>query len=214
LLSFTDEVDEENENTSDFKPISGMSKLDSAKKNLKRTRESIDDADEEYLNTKSETATAPVKIEEDVEKKEKTEEDIKRDKIREETQKIIQELKSKKRKVDPELKKSTSEAKEMLRKQREKYARRQKPSENEILSVFENFRSKIHNPENDSWVNHRLKFEKDDEIKVKDPSLQFEEDDGGLMVYDPLKDYKPGDEERFYNKHQQKLRAKKNLEKW
>jgi len=139
--------------------------------------------------------------------------DPERDRIREETDKIIHELKSKKKKVEPQQKKAASEAKEILRKQREKYVKRGKRTETEIMMAFENFRTKIHDPDQSDWRSHQLKFEKDDgESKVKDPTLEYD-DDGGLIVFDPLKDFKPQGE-HLLNKHQQRLRAKKNLEKW
>jgi len=79
------------------------------------------------------------------------------------------------------------------------------------MSAFESFRSKIHDPDQADWRSHQLKFDKEDETKVKDPTLEYDED-GGLIVFDPLKDFKP--QEGQLNKHQQRLRAKKNLEKW
>jgi len=139
--------------------------------------------------------------------------DPERDRIREETDKIIHELKSKKKKVEPQQKKAASEAKEILRKQREKYVKRGKRTETEVMMAFDNFRAKIHDPDQSDWRSHQLKFEKDDgESKVKDPTLEYD-DDGGLIVFDPLKDFKPQGE-HLLNKHQQRLRAKKNLEKW
>jgi len=80
------------------------------------------------------------------------------------------------------------------------------------MAAFDTFRSKIHDPSQSDWRGHQLQFDKDDESKVKDPTLEYD-DDGGLIVFDPLKDFKPQGE-RILNKHQQRLRAKKNLEKW
>jgi len=99
----------------------------------------------------------------------------------------------------------------MLRMQREKYVKRQKRTEDDIMEEFEKFREKLLSKENsDSWVHHKLTFDQDEsESKVKDPSL-----DDGLVVFDPLSDHYPAPGERYRNKHQQKLRATKKLEKW
>jgi len=140
--------------------------------------------------------------------------DPEREKIRQETEKLLKELKSKKRKSkkkDAKEDKAAKEVKEMLRIQREKYVKRQKRTEDDIMEEFEKFREKLYSNENaDSWVHHKLTFEQDEsESKVKDPSL-----DDGLVVFDPLSDHFPTPGERYLNKHQQKLRAKKKLEKW
>jgi len=218
LLSFGDEAEE---GESNFKPISslvskGTTTSSTLQKSFKRTRDSLlEDTDTDSFNN--------IQIKEEKNEK-KTEElesswiqekdaDPERDRIREETDKIIHELKSKKKKVEPQQKKAASEAKELLRKQREKYVKRGKRTESEVITAFENFRAKINDPDQSDWRTHQLKFEKDDgESKVKDPTLEYDED-GGLIVFDPLKDFKPQGE-RLLNKHQQRLRAKKNLEKW
>jgi len=139
--------------------------------------------------------------------------DPEREKVRKETEKILQELKSKKRKnkTTTKVEKAGREVKEMLRLQREKYVKRQKRTEDDIMVEFENFRTKLYSDNNEeSWTQHKLQFEKDEsESKVKDPSL-----DDGLVVYDPLSDYNPTPDERYLNRHQQKLKAKKKLEKW
>jgi len=99
----------------------------------------------------------------------------------------------------------------MLRLQREKYVKRQKRTEEDIMLECEKFQSKLSGDNNDdSWMQHKLMFEQDEfESKVKDPSL-----DDGLVVFDPLNDYNPTPGERYLNKHQLKLRAEKKLEKW
>jgi len=98
----------------------------------------------------------------------------------------------------------------MLRKQREKYVTRKKRTQEEVTLAYENFRSKIFSEvSKESWVNHKLEFEQDEsESKVKDPSL----DDSLIVLTAREKPLGPG--ERQMNKHQQKLKAKKNLEKW
>jgi len=213
LLSFADEAEEDENIAINFKPISSVSSNHLPKKSWKRTREKLLEDDEPDNDEPT-----------DKPKEEKPEDitpwipdddpDPERDKIREQTEQIISELRSKNKKIEPAQKKAASEAKELLRKQREKYVKRGKKTEVEIMSAFETFRTKIHSGDMAEWRGHQLNFEKDvDEIKVKDPTLQYD-DDGGLIVFDPLKDYKPKTEERHLNKHQQRLRAKKNLEKW
>jgi len=219
LLSFADEAEEEENGESNFKPISHLvskGTVSTSSKTLKRTRDSLLEEPDSILNN--------IQLKEEIPIEKKPDEtdsswlldkepDPERDRIREETDKIIHELKTKKKKIEPQQKKAASEAKELLRKQREKYVKRGKRTEAEIMNSFESFRAKINDPETNDWRSHQLNFEKDDaESKVKDPTLEYDED-GGLIVFDPLKDFKPQGE-RILNKHQQRLRAKKNLEKW
>jgi len=143
-----------------------------------------------------------------------SEKDVERERVRQETEKIMRELKSKNKKQKNKEKKKDDkagkEAKEMLRKQREKYATRKKKTQEDVENAYDSFRSKIFSENgSESWVNHKLQFEQDDsETKVKDPSL-----DDSLMVLN-AGEWVPGPGERLMNKHQQKLKAKKNLEKW
>jgi peptidyl-prolyl cis-trans isomerase SDCCAG10 len=218
LLSFADEAEEEEETESNFKPISHFvpKRTTPSITKTKRTRDSlIEETSTDLLNSpiqKEDQSAVSNTVNDFEDVTDSIQQDPERDRIREETDKIIHELKSKKKKIEPEQKKAASEAKELLRKQREKYVKRGKRTEAEVMMAFESFRAKINDPEQSDWRSHQLNFEKDDaESKVKDPTLEYD-DDGGLIVFDPLKDFKPQGEQ--LNKHQQRLRAKKNLEKW
>uniref|UniRef100_A0A6B2L5H7 PPIase cyclophilin-type domain-containing protein n=1 Tax=Arcella intermedia TaxID=1963864 RepID=A0A6B2L5H7_9EUKA len=211
LLSFADE-EEETEET--FKPPKKVLAQE-FKKPKKKMRSSLGEEEEEEetdISKREEIKKDKDKEDKDWEKPKEVETESQ--KLKKENESLIKELKSKKRKEREEDRKAAHEAKSVLLKDRQKYVKRKKFTQDEISNIFDSFVTKLHtqkeNPE--SWVNHQLTFEADEKEqkhKTFDPNI-----DDGLEVLDSLKDPRPIPAEQHLNTHQRKLRATKNLEKW
>jgi len=112
LLSFGDEAEEEGDDDMNFTSISALSEPkqnnnNNTKKSWKRNRASLLEDDTDSSLPQAEEPSEKKKVTEEPEWIPETEADPERDKIREETEKIINELKTKKKKIEPEQKKSS-----------------------------------------------------------------------------------------------------------
>jgi len=133
--------------------------------------------------------------------------------VRQETKRLMKELKgSKQKQVEEDKEKQrTDEAKELLRNQKEKYRKKQisNSGKKDIDNLFENFKTSLKDPNRNSGIkSHELTFANDDAPVV---DLHTVEE---YAVFDPRSGKGLVEADKRMNEHNQKLRAKKREEVW
>jgi peptidyl-prolyl cis-trans isomerase SDCCAG10 len=146
-------------------------------------------------------------------KKDGVDEEDRAKQVRQETKKLMKELKGSKQKEKEEDKEKQrhDEAKELLRNQKEKYRKKQisNNSSKDVDNMFENFRTSLKDPNRKSGIKtHELTFLDDDapvvDLHTVDEYAVFDPRDGkGLLEAD-----------KRMSIHNQKLRAQRKEELW
>jgi len=132
--------------------------------------------------------------------------------VRDETKKLVKELKGKKQQeIDEKLEKDKhEEAKEILRNQREKYRKKQvSKSAQEEETLFNNFRKSLSDPNKKEGIKtHALTFAADENPVVDLHTIDE------YAVFDPRTGKGLLEEDKRMNLHNQMLRAQKKNEVW
>jgi len=176
--------------------------------NKKRRREA-----DEKNNKESGMSEADIAWSNAARKKSKNNEEEDRAKqVRQETKKLMKELKGSKQKEKEEDKEKqrTDEAKDILRSQKEKYRKKQIANSNKnVDSLFENFKTSLKDPQRKSGIKtHELTFI-DDEAPVVDLHTVEE-----YAVFDPRSGKGLVEADKRMNLHNQKLRAQRKEDVW
>jgi len=136
-------------------------------------------------------------------KKKLTEEEERAKKVRDETKKIVKELKGSKQKQKEDLETKNDGAKEFLRNQREIYRKKQISNSGDVDKLFDNFRSSLKDPNKSGIKIHNLTFAEDINPLV---DLHTVEE---YSVFDPRTGKGLVEEDKRMNLHNQRLRAQK-----